>query len=161
MLFAGQGQGPGSKACPGGCPENYNLEHLLVWEPLPIAVTAARWDNATDSAVIRVTGTRGKLVTLRVLDGVGMFCPYDQATQQNIWQPGCYFYPEKYHFQPASGVVPFEATLARKESAAEKAARKDPTENSVMILATMDGTDVAAVVRCIGATPEFGGPNCK
>ncbi len=158
LVLAGQGQGPGSKMCPGGCPENYNLEHMLVSEPLPVTITPGQWDNGTSKATIEVKGTAGKQVTLKIIEGTGMFCKYDQGKQQNIWEPGCYFNPEKYTLEPASGTVPFTATLSRPIDHS----KVNPTEHSILITGTVDDKDVAAVVRCIGRSKEFSGdPNCK
>lgn len=160
MVLAGQGQGPESKMCPGKavCPENYNLEHMLVYESLPITIKASQWNNETSKATLAVEGTSGKKVSLKIVEGTGMFCKYDQAKQQNIWEPGCYFDPNKYSLEPASGTVPFTATLSRPIDPT----KTNPTEHSIMIVGTVEGIDVAAVVRCIGRSKEFSGdPNCK
>lgn len=156
LVLAGQGQGPGSTMCKGGCPENYNLEHMLVYEPLPITIKPGRWNNKTNAATIEVSGVKGKHVMLNVIEGTGMLCQYDFAKQQNIWEPVCYFNPDKYTFEPSSGTVPFTNTLRRAGTGRD-------IEHSVMITGTVDGKDVTAVVRCIGrvAEREFLDPNCK
>lgn len=160
LVLAGQGQGPQSKVCPGveKCPENYNLEHMLVSESLPVTIKATKWDNGTNKATIEVDGARGQKVDLKIVEGTGMFCKYDSATQRNIWEPLCYFDKNQYKFEPSSGTVPFKSTLSRSVDPATA----HSSEHTLLITATVDGKDVAGAVRCIGRSLEFSGdPYCK
>ncbi len=156
LVLAGQGQGPDSTVCPGKakCPENYNLEHMLVWEPVPVSFTVGLWDNAFERATVEVNGKAGEPVDLKIVEGTGMSCKFDFDKQMNIWKPGCYFDPSIYSFKPASGTVPFTTTLRRAT---------DPslvrTEHTVLFTGTVAGEAVAGAVRCIHRAFS-GDPNC-
>ncbi|MBI4032217.1 exo-alpha-sialidase [Candidatus Berkelbacteria bacterium] len=159
LVLAGQGQGPDSTVCPGvaKCPENYNLEHMLVWEPVPVTLTASQWDNGAEQATVTVEGAAGQKVSLKVLEGTGMFCEYNATKQLPVWAPGCYFDPSAYAFEPASGTVPFTATLSRST---------DPSvtrsEHTILFTATVGEEAVAGAVRCIHRSKEFSGdPYCQ
>ena len=159
VLLGGDNRGPGSPLCPipGGCPPIWHFAHILLWEPLPVSITVGKWDNtgaAHGRTSISVTGSAKALARLKVIDGTGMFCPWDASKNMNAWNEGCYFHPEYYRFDPSSGTVPFQASITR----APPANASKETESKTMIGVEVDGRTIVTIILCVNRTRPY--PNC-
>ncbi len=162
VLLGGSYGAPGSALCPipGGCHSYWSLIHILLWEPLHVAISVGKWDNAGAAhgkTTISVTGSAGGLARLKVIDGAGQMCPWDASKQTNVWNDGCYFHPDYYRFAPSSGTVPFQSSIARTPPAN---ASKDQAahESETMVGVEVDGRTIVTMILCVNRSRPYA--NC-
>ncbi|GEM_PF-7071254 len=152
LVMDGGQQAKGSKSCnvtqyPNGCPENYDLDHMIIWGKVPIKISTTNWDNQTGQSTISVTGNNGKSVTLRVLDGMGN-CKMNEVAGE----PACTFDQSTYSIMPASGNSPFQAVVKQVVPGIK--------EDTITIGVEVDGRVGITTINCINRTKDFTANAC-
>ncbi|MBI4032626.1 hypothetical protein HY374_02885 [Candidatus Berkelbacteria bacterium] len=160
MVVDGGQQTKGSDSCdatefPDGCPENYDLSRIVVWDTLPYTVSATKWDTMSHQTTVSVAGPAGKSVTVRAFDTLGN-CKQDPASP--VQEPTCNFDRDFFTVTPATGQLPFESVVAWS---ATHAAETGTRENVALLATEIDGQTSITIVPCVDVSPAYAANGCK